>query len=82
MNPSSDTRTELIPIGKLMRMVGRKSRTSVYALLDRDPTFPRPVRVPGGHLAWKAGEVTAWIDALPRVISAASGSENDVAASN
>lgn len=43
------------------------SRSSIYRLLDKDPDFPKPVRLVGRVLAWRVGEVQAWADSRERV---------------
>ena len=58
--------TELLTVSTLITLLGRKSRQYAYDLLNRDATFPRPVRTPGGQILWRRNEVMAWIDALPR----------------
>lgn len=58
--------SELLTIAALLVLLGRKSRQYIYDLMNRDATFPKPVRTPGGQILWRRREVVAWIEALPR----------------
>lgn len=58
---------ELLPITGVLVLVGRKSRQAIRDLMKRDPTFPRPVQLPGSYKAWRRAELMAWIEKLPRV---------------
>lgn len=58
---------ELLPIAGVLGLVGRKSRQAIHDLMRRDPTFPRPVQVPGSYCAWRRSELMVWIENLPRV---------------
>ncbi len=47
------------------------SIAGIYAKMDpksesHDPSFPRPVRLGAKAVGWKAEEILAWIDSLPR----------------
>lgn len=69
------TQAELLPITGVLGLVGRKCRQSIYDLMDRDPTFPRPVQVPGSYRAWRRSEVMDWIGRLPRAAGKQEGSQ-------
>ena len=61
------TTPELLTFAALLVLTGRSSRQSIYDLMARDSTFPRPVQVGSKFsIAWRRGEVMAWINALPR----------------
>ena len=66
MDAKNTQAAELLTVSALLILLGRRSRQYVYDLLNRDSTFPRPVRTPGGQILWRHREVIAWIDALPR----------------
>lgn len=59
--------TLLLSTPDVLQMLGRKSRSSLSELLQRDPTFPRPVRLPGGRPQWRRTELEAYINALPSI---------------
>ena len=48
-----------------VQQILRVSRTTIYVWLQRDPSFPRPVRLAGNTLAWRFAEVKAWVESLP-----------------
>jgi len=58
---------ELLPITVVLGLVGRKSRQAIHDLMRRDPSFPRPVQVPGSYPAWRRSELMTWIENLPRI---------------
>lgn len=54
----------LLTLAEVTRLVGY-SRTSIWRLTKAD-RFPQPVKLPSGQTRFRADEVQAWIDALPR----------------
>lgn len=63
----TETTTELLSFSALMSFMGKKSRQSIYDLMRRDPTFPRPRQLGSEFsVAWDRQEVLAWWRSLPR----------------
>ena len=59
---------EIITFSALLAMLGRKSRQSVYDLMHRDPTFPKPRQIGSEFsVGWLRSEVMEWLRALPPV---------------
>jgi len=69
MQLASDNRSEeILTFNALLTMLGRKSRQSVYDLMHRDPTFPKPRQIGSEFsIGWLRSEVMAWLEALPPV---------------
>lgn len=68
MRSSSNAPTphiELVPMRELLRVLGVKSRQTVYDRLRSDPTFPRPRRTGQHSMAWLRAEVESWVIGLP-----------------
>jgi predicted DNA-binding transcriptional regulator AlpA len=62
---------EILTFSALLAMLGRKSRQSVYDLMHRDPTFPKPRQIGSEFsVGWLRSEVMEWLRS-----SAASGVE-------
>jgi predicted DNA-binding transcriptional regulator AlpA len=61
------TTSELLSFSALMNFMGKKSRQSIYDLMRRDPTFPRPRQLASEFsIAWDRQEVLAWWRTQPR----------------
>ena len=59
---------EILTFSALLAMLGRKSRQSVYDLMHRDPTFPKPRQIGSEFsIGWLRSEVVEWLTALPPV---------------
>lgn len=59
---------EILTFSALLAMLGRKSRQSVYDLMHRDPTFPKPRQIGSEFsIGWLRSEVMEWLRALPPV---------------
>lgn len=59
---------EILTFSALLAMLGRKSRQSVYDLMHRDPTFPKPRQIGSEFsVGWLRSEVMEWLRALPPV---------------
>jgi len=57
---------EILTFSALLAMLGRKSRQSVYDLMHRDPTFPKPRQIGSEFsVGWLRSEVMEWLRALP-----------------
>ncbi len=52
----------LVPLRTLCAVTGL-SRSTVYRKLS-DRSFPKPVRISKGRVAWREREVLAWLSAL------------------
>ena len=58
---------EVLTFGTLLNLLGRRSRQSVYDLMRRDPSFPRPRQLGSEFsVGWLRTEVMEWLQALPR----------------
>ena len=42
------------------------SRPTIYLWLDKDPTFPRPVKIGSYSIGWIEAEIDAWLEARIR----------------
>lgn len=42
------------------------SQTTLWRYCKQDPSFPRPILLPGGHRRWRLSEIEAWEASLPR----------------
>lgn len=59
---------EVLTFNALLTILGRRSRQSIYDLMRRDPTFPRPRQIGSEFsVGWLRGEVMEWLNARPRV---------------
>lgn len=56
----------LLSVHDVLNMLGRKSRSTLTAIIERDPTFPRPVQIPGGRPQWRRTELEEYVNGLPR----------------
>lgn len=69
MNPLAkfdSSQPEVLTFSALQMMLGKRSRQSIYDLLRRDPSFPRP-RQMGSEFSvgWLRVEVLEWLNSLP-----------------
>ena len=57
---------EILTFSSLQLILGKRSRQSIYDLLRRDPSFPRP-RQMGSEFSvgWLRGEIVEWLNSLP-----------------
>lgn len=59
---------EVLTFSALLTILGRRSRQSIYDLMRRDPTFPRPRQIGSEFsVGWLRCEVMEWLNARPRV---------------
>lgn len=66
MNRLADS--EVLTFNALLILLGRRSRQSIYDLMKRDPTFPRPRQIGSEFsVGWLRGEVMEWLNARPTV---------------
>ena len=62
------TESEVLTFNALLSMLGRRSRQSIYDLMKRDPSFPRPRQIGSEFsVGWLRGEVMEWLNARPPV---------------
>lgn len=60
--------SEVLTFNALLALLGRRSRQSIYDLMRRDPTFPRPRQIGSEFsVGWLRGEVMEWLQARPPV---------------
>lgn len=65
---SNNGSEEILTFSKLLTMLARKSRQSVYALMHRDPSFLKPRQIGSEFsVGWLRSEVMVWLKALPPV---------------
>lgn len=58
---------EVLTFNALLTILGRRSRQSIYDLMRRDPTFPRPRQIGSEFsVGWLRGEVMEWLNSRPR----------------
>jgi predicted DNA-binding transcriptional regulator AlpA len=60
--------SEVLTFNALLALLGRRSRQSIYDLMRRDPTFPKPRQIGSEFsVGWLRGEVMEWLHARPPV---------------
>jgi predicted DNA-binding transcriptional regulator AlpA len=60
--------SEVLTFNALLALLGRRSRQSIYDLMRRDPTFPKPRQIGSEFsVGWLRGEVMEWLNARPPV---------------
>ena len=60
--------SEVLTFNALLALLGRRSRQSIYDLMRRDPTFPKPRQIGSEFsVGWLRGEVMDWLQARPPV---------------
>lgn len=60
--------SEVLTFNALLVLLGRRSRQSIYDLMRRDPTFPKPRQIGSEFsVGWLRGEVMEWLNACPSV---------------
>lgn len=58
---------EVLTFNALLTILGRRSTQSIYDLMPRDPTFPRPRQIGSQFsVGWLRGEVMEWLNSRPR----------------
>ena len=53
------TDREIINITDLAKQLGYRSKTSIYTLLNKDPSFPKPFEI-GMKNLWFQDEIDVW----------------------
>jgi predicted DNA-binding transcriptional regulator AlpA len=62
------SQSEVLAFNALLALLGRRSRQSIYDLMRRDPTFPKPRQIGSEFsIGWLRGEVMEWLNARPPV---------------
>lgn len=58
---------EVLTFSALLNLLGRRSRQSIYDLMRRDPSFPRPRQLGSEFsIGWLRGEVMEWLNSRPQ----------------
>src|SRR5262245_56546427 len=58
--------SEVLTFNSLLALLGRRSRQSIYDLIKRDPSFPRPRQIGSEFsVGWLRGEVMEWLNSRP-----------------
>jgi predicted DNA-binding transcriptional regulator AlpA len=58
---------EVLTFSALLTLLGRRSRQSIYDLMRRDPSFPRPRQIGSEFsIGWLRGEVMEWLNSRPQ----------------
>src|SRR3990172_6904581 len=64
----SGRESEVLTFSALLVLLGRRSRQSIYDLIRRDPTFPRPRQLGSEFsIGWLRVEVMQWLHSRPLV---------------
>lgn len=59
---------EVLTFNSLLALLNRRSRQSIYDLMRRDPTFPRPRQIGSEFsIGWLRGEIFEWLNTRPPV---------------
>jgi predicted DNA-binding transcriptional regulator AlpA len=60
--------SEVLTFNLLLALLSRRSRQSIYDLMRRDPSFPRPRQIGSEFsIGWLRGEVMDWLNSRPPV---------------
>src|SRR3990170_230099 len=58
--------SEVLTFSALLTLLGRRSRQSIYDLMRRDPSFPRPRQLGSEFsIGWLRAEVMQWLTSRP-----------------
>jgi len=64
----SGRESEVLTFSALLTLLCRRSRQSVYDLMRRDPSFPRPRQLGSEYpIGWLRAEVMQWLTSRPLV---------------
>ena len=64
---STGVQPEVLTFSALLTVLGRRSRQSIYDLMRRDPSFPRPRQIGSEFsIGWLRSEVMDWLNARPK----------------
>ncbi|MBA2410545.1 MAG: AlpA family phage regulatory protein [Gammaproteobacteria bacterium] len=57
----------LLTFSALLTLLGRRARQSIYGLMRRDASFPRPRQIGSEFsIGWQRGEVMEWLNSRPK----------------
>jgi predicted DNA-binding transcriptional regulator AlpA len=66
--PTKKHEAEVVTFAALLVLLGRRSRQSIYDLMRRDPSFPRPRQLGSPFsIGWLREEIMEWLGSCPRV---------------
>jgi len=58
---------EVLTFSVVLTILGRRSRQSIYDLMRRDPSFPRPRQIGSEFsIGWLRSEVMEWLNSRPK----------------
>lgn len=64
----NERESEVLTFSALLTLLGRRSRQSIYDLMRRDPSFPRPRQLGSEFsIGWLRTEVMQWLTSRPLV---------------
>jgi predicted DNA-binding transcriptional regulator AlpA len=64
---SNGVQPEVLTFSAILTFLGRRSRQSIYDLMRRDPSFPRPRQIGSEFsIGWLRGEVMEWLNSRPK----------------
>lgn len=67
-NQANRNEPEVLTFNSLLALLNRRSRQSIYDLMRRDPSFPRPRQIGSEFsIGWLRGEVFEWLNTRPPV---------------
>ncbi|MGH8638803.1 MAG: AlpA family phage regulatory protein [Burkholderiales bacterium] len=59
---------EVVTFAALLVLLGRRSRQSIYDLMRRDPSSPRPRQLGSPFsIGWLRDEIMEWLGSCPRI---------------
>ena len=67
LNNVNGREPEVLTFAALLVLLGRRSRQSIYDLMRRDASFPRPRQIGSEFsIGWLRPEVMEWLNSRPR----------------
>ncbi len=67
LNDGPKGEPEVLTFNALLSLLGRRSRQSIYDLMRRDTSFPRPRQIGSEFsIGWLRPEVMEWLRSRPR----------------
>lgn len=73
---SAQTKDYLIRLPELLALTS-KSRSTLYREISNG-TFPAPVRIGARAVAWRASDITEWLESLKRTTESEGGIANEL----
>src|SRR4051812_31738544 len=66
MQANNQPDIQVLTFNALLALLGRRSRQSIYDLMRRDPSFPKPRQLGSEFsIGWLRSEVMAWLNDRP-----------------